>query len=168
MACGYNSRVPADRALAALLMCFAVCHPAAAQTSETHTPNRLLDQLASIIRDNIYHLPNYTCTLTIDRHQSGYSKPGSCRCLTRLRLDVAIGGGKELYAWPGSRGFKDRPLQEIRSNGKLQYRRIRYLLRRYFSRAAQPGLSMTESRSSTAAGSTTSPTRFRGNEANIP
>jgi len=35
----------------------------------------------------------------------------------RVRINVAIVGGKELYAWPGARGFDDRSLADMIGNG---------------------------------------------------
>jgi hypothetical protein len=58
------------------------------------------------------HLPDYTCGLSIER--SGRSARSSkFTLLDTLRLEVALIGGEELYAWPGARQFEDRDLRTM-------------------------------------------------------
>jgi hypothetical protein len=65
--------------------------------------------------DELKRLPNYTCIETIDRYaaaQGGKRKP-----FDRIRINVAIVGGKELYSWPGAKSFEDRGLAEMVNTG---------------------------------------------------
>lgn len=61
-------------------------------------------------------LPNFTCTLTVERS----SRPDANRrynLIDNLRLEVALVDGKELYAWPGSKSFDDRELADMVGDG---------------------------------------------------
>lgn len=52
------------------------------------------------------HEPDYTCVETIERSQR--LKPArKFELLDVLRLEVALVGGKELFAWPGARKFEE-------------------------------------------------------------
>ena len=50
--------------------------------------------------------------MTVDRAER-VLKSGKSRMADRVRLEVAMVGNRELYAWPGSRSFRDRPIQDI-------------------------------------------------------
>ncbi|MEZ5404127.1 MAG: hypothetical protein R2729_30890 [Bryobacteraceae bacterium] len=63
-------------------------------------------------RENLEQLPNYTCTETIERSRRG-AKSRRFRLTDTLRLEVALVGGKELYAWPGANKFDDRELRDM-------------------------------------------------------
>jgi len=91
--------------------------PATAQTGGGDT-TALLERIASIVRDNVDRLPNYTCTLTVDRAER-VLKTGKLQMMDRVRLEVALVGDKEMYAWPGSRSFKDRPVEDIAPAGSF-------------------------------------------------
>jgi hypothetical protein len=82
-------------------------------------PRHVLD-LARIKRrmtDELNRLPNYTCLETIDRYSA--VKGGKMKPLDRIRIQVAIVDGKELYSWPGAKRFEDRGLTEMVNNGFL-------------------------------------------------
>src|SRR5262249_48466592 len=65
--------------------------------------------------DELKRLPNYTCLETMDRYKA---QPGSkMKPYDRVRVNVAIVGIRELYAWPGSKGFDDRPLGRLLGDG---------------------------------------------------
>ena len=65
---------------------------------------------------NLERLPNYTCTQTIERSVR-LARTRRFRLLDTLRLEVALVGGKELFAWPGSGKFDDRELSQIVGGG---------------------------------------------------
>jgi hypothetical protein len=56
--------------------------------------------------------PNYVCLETIERSQRDPRKKRSS-LLDVLRLEVAIVGHKELYAWPGSNHFEETELVDM-------------------------------------------------------
>jgi hypothetical protein len=76
-------------------------------------------QLAKIkthMMETLTRQPNYTCLETVERWQrSGLGR--SFSFIDRLRMEVALVNGKELFAWPGSQRFEDRDLTEWVPNG---------------------------------------------------
>ena len=76
----------------------------------------LLERITGVVRNNMQHLPNYTCTMTVDRLQRPI---GAKRFhpLDRIRLDIVLMDNHELFAWPGSRHFEDKPIYEMVGNG---------------------------------------------------
>ena len=101
---------------------------AAAQTPDGH----LLERVTRKVLDTVDRLPRFMCTQTIDRSQNEPIPPlqeTGCEpdshlrpVLTtsdRLRLDVAVGGGHEMYAWVGESHFEDRSLFDLVGNGAL-------------------------------------------------
>jgi hypothetical protein len=75
---------------------------------------RILERMAS----NFARIPNYTCTQTIDRWR-GLEPCPKCQYSDRLRLEVAVVGGKEQFAWPGAGGFGDRNIRELIGRGAI-------------------------------------------------
>jgi hypothetical protein len=103
-------------------------------------PNQLLLEIRRKVAQSISHLPNYLCTEIVERQtfQPDFlvhaRKASSCEKILasdakshklasmlatsdRLRLDVALGGGKEMYSWVGEGRFDDRSLSEIVKQG---------------------------------------------------
>jgi hypothetical protein len=77
--------------------------------------------LASIkarMAENLARIPNYTCTQSIERWHPGEDCP-TCQYLDRLRLEVAVFGGREHFAWPGAGSFEDRDIIELMGGGAL-------------------------------------------------
>ena len=69
----------------------------------------LLSRVLGTMRHAIARMPDYTCTENITR-SIGDGTPLRVRTLERLRLQVAIIGGKELFSWPGAAPFeRDNP-----------------------------------------------------------
>ncbi|MES1258716.1 MAG: hypothetical protein ABUS51_09805 [Acidobacteriota bacterium] len=62
-------------------------------------------------------LPDYTCLETISRYTA--AQGGKMKPYDRIRIDVAIVDGKELYSWPGAKSFDDRGLGAMVNNGFL-------------------------------------------------
>jgi hypothetical protein len=92
-----------------------------AQTPPTLDPAdiaNLLSRINAAVRDNIRKLPDYTCTMTIDRYQ-GPVQHTNLQQLDRIRLEVAMMGDRELYAWPGSRHFEERAIQDLVPRGSI-------------------------------------------------
>ena len=94
---------------------------AVAQTQTTPDPayvRRLLGRIASAVRENIHRLPNYTCNMTINRYERAV-KSKEPETVDRVRLEVAMVGDHELYAWPGSRHFEERPVRTLVPTGSI-------------------------------------------------
>lgn len=65
-----------------------------------------------VVRKMMAHMPNFTCTQTIERSQRQASTK-KYQLLDTVRLEVALVEGKELYAWPGSPKFEERDIREM-------------------------------------------------------
>jgi hypothetical protein len=123
-----------------MLCCLVVCLHAQPD------PSDLLRRVTEKTLETVSRLPKYMCTQTIGRSQfepaagvSGHScargnggeelinmlpggeKGRQLRLTTsdRLRLDVAVSGGHELYSWVGESHFEDRSLFELVSTGAI-------------------------------------------------
>ncbi len=59
--------------------------------------------------------PNYTCTETVERTRQVAGNHS--RIEDTLRLEVALVDGKEMFAWPGSKQFEDRDLDDLVATG---------------------------------------------------
>lgn len=69
-------------------------------------------------RANFQRLPNYACHETISRSQL-LPRGDRFRPLDLLQLEVAVIGGKELYANAGAGQFEDRDLTEMMRHGAI-------------------------------------------------
>jgi hypothetical protein len=78
----------------------------------------LLGRVVIAVRDNLARLPNYTCAMTIDRYQQ-LARSSKSELLDKVRLEVATVGNRELYAWPGSKHFEDRPIHDLVPTGSI-------------------------------------------------
>ncbi|HEY4364133.1 MAG TPA: hypothetical protein VGN17_24395 [Bryobacteraceae bacterium] len=104
-----------ERTLVAVLA--VLTQVALAQTTPAQAPESpLLDRIRAHMMDTLKRQPNYTCLETVERsgHNSGkrtFEKRDT------LRLEVALVDGKEMFAWPGSKKFDDRPITEFVPGG---------------------------------------------------
>ena len=96
-----------DMNISSLALAVAVCVRLAAQPA-----GALLDQVRARMSDNLARLPNYTCLETIERIQQG-------AMLDRMRLEVGLVGGQELFSWPGEERFDDRRIEQIVPGGTI-------------------------------------------------
>jgi hypothetical protein len=92
-----------------LLCC---CFLAQAFAQETSEGDILLARARYHMAQTLQRMPNYTCTQTVERM---VRKAPSRRIemMDVLRLEVALAGGRELYKWPGSGGFKEVDLRDM-------------------------------------------------------
>jgi hypothetical protein len=76
----------------------------------------LLARVKSRAVENLKRAPNYTCALAVERM---WRAPASHRFnpVDRLRLEVALSDGKELFAWPGSDKFGEVSLEQLVPSG---------------------------------------------------
>jgi hypothetical protein len=78
----------------------------------------LITRIRAVAAQNLARLPDYTCLQTVERfEQSGPARPFDL--VDRIRLEVALVGGKELFTWPGSGEFDDRGISEIVGRGAI-------------------------------------------------
>jgi pathogenesis-related protein 1 len=118
-----------------LLWILAVIPPAA--WAQTNDGTDLLTRIRENVMDTVTRLPRYMCSLKIERAQYA-AAPGHARdCdgmaaqhqrgqigrlqeTDRVRLDVAIGDGNEIYSWVGENRFDDREVFDMVRAGALQ------------------------------------------------
>lgn len=67
------------------------------------------------MRDYMSRQPDYTCVETVER--SSQTPGGGPQVQDTLRIEVALVGDKEMFAWPGSKEFEDVKPTELVSNG---------------------------------------------------
>ncbi len=74
-----------------------------------------LSRVRAKMSDVLLRQPDYTCTETVERTRQPAGNRS--RIEDTLRLEVALVDGKEMFAWPGSKQFEDRDLNELVSTG---------------------------------------------------
>lgn len=92
----------------------AVLCAAVAQESAPAPPAEtvLLARVKQHMRQLLVRQPNYTCQMSVERSRRRNPKR-AFELLDRLRLEVALVDGKELYSWPGARKFDERELRDM-------------------------------------------------------
>jgi hypothetical protein len=78
----------------------------------------LLARIKVRMEENLTRLPNYTCLQTIERSRRR-APTHRFELVDTLRIEVAIVGGKELFAWPGAGEFQEREISEIVQGGTI-------------------------------------------------
>jgi len=76
----------------------------------------LLSRVIGTMRHTLARMPDYTCTESITR-TVGDGTPLRVGTSERLRLQVAIIGGKELFSWPGAAPFERDDPRDIVGGG---------------------------------------------------
>ena len=84
---------------------------AAALHAQISADLELLTKIRFHELDQLRGQPNYTCVETVERSQRAASTR-KYTLLDTLRLEVALVGPKELFAWPGAKKFEDMELSE--------------------------------------------------------
>ena len=86
--------------------------------------NDLAPELLTLARikvkaaENLNRLPNYTCIETIERSRRR-APTRRYELVDTVRLEVAVVGGKELFAWPGGGQFQDGELSKMVPGGAI-------------------------------------------------
>lgn len=95
-------------------------------------PDAILQRLRENVAEQLSHSANYTCTETLDR--SYYRNNGFAMAMhgpdavavrknelihDRLRLDVAVSEGKEIYGWHGAGQFSSSEVTDIVQHGPI-------------------------------------------------
>ena len=76
---------------------------------------KLLDGFLKQVSPTLERQPNYTCLETVERTRR--SPGGATQVEDTLRLEVALVGDKEMFAWPGSKEFEDTEVTELVTAG---------------------------------------------------
>jgi hypothetical protein len=76
----------------------------------------LLPRFRVNLKENLRHLPDYTCIETVARSRRSVKETHS-QPLDTIRLRVGLIGGKERYTWPDAPSFDDRDLRDLVGRG---------------------------------------------------
>jgi hypothetical protein len=95
-----------------LLLSLAALAPAAEDPRERELFARVLEHM----RLNLARLPDYTCVQSIDRSRRS-SQTAGFELVDRLRLEIAMVNGKEMFAWPGAGNFEDKDVDDMMFDG---------------------------------------------------
>lgn len=90
--------------------------PAKPVESEAALVPEEIKQIRIKLADEAPRRPNYTCLETTEPRQLHDGCDG-CESSDRLRLEVALVGGKERFAWPGTSEFEDKEVAQIVQTG---------------------------------------------------
>lgn len=79
----------------------------------------LLSRIKRHIKQELEHLPAYTCLETVQRSTSHTSKHKGLAPLDTVRLEVLYTGSRELYASPGAQDFHEHDPSSYTSGGLM-------------------------------------------------
>jgi hypothetical protein len=97
-------------------------------------PQLLLNEIREQISATVKSVPRYTCTEVIERSWYHNRRPESPGCDTdhaprigprtlvevdRLRLDVAVGAGQEMFSWHGEKAYQTAKIDSLVSSGPI-------------------------------------------------
>src|SRR5579883_2331030 len=91
------------------------------------TPEETLRQALDRLRAATASLGRYACIETVERRYF-QPAPGACtapdaaahlEALDRLRLEVTVSDGREIYSWPGATRFDSRDVSDIIREGPI-------------------------------------------------
>ncbi len=93
--------------------------------------HEMLEKIRVKVAEQLARSRNYTCVQTIDRSyfQSAFRTRSACGVVSpndqdeimhdRLRLNVAVSDGGEIYSWQGDRKFSSTPVDKIVQGGPI-------------------------------------------------
>lgn len=73
-----------------------------------------INEIREAALTSLFAQPNYTCLETIDR---GHEERGSLELEDRVRVEVVIVDGKEMFSWPGDSNFENAEILNLVRNG---------------------------------------------------
>jgi hypothetical protein len=94
-------------------------------------PEEILQRALARLRADLGNLSRYACVETVERQffQAPKQQVDSCtaaagaagrlQAVDRLRLEVTVSGGREIYSWPGATRFDSRDVSEIIRQGPI-------------------------------------------------
>ncbi len=94
-------------------VCLAVCCGAHAEE-----PGALLERIRIHVAENLSRLPDYTCHETIERVHRRVASSRN-QALDKVRLEVALVGGRELYGWPGDKTIAEPDITNLVTDGAI-------------------------------------------------
>ncbi len=94
-----------------LSVLLAICLPAFGWQGQ-----ELLDRVSQRVHANARNMPRYTCEEAIERF---WYQGNALERSDRIRLDVAVGSGGEMFAWHGDRSFKSGHIDDLVQSGPI-------------------------------------------------
>lgn len=94
-------------------------------------PTEILNRIRANVAAQLEKSANYTCVQTIDRTYFASTRDLSLRCAEppawqrkemihdRLRLDIAVSEGQEIYSWHGENRFSSSTIASVVGNGPV-------------------------------------------------
>jgi hypothetical protein len=94
----------------------------------------LLEKVRRLVLATVQQAPRYTCMEQVERYWYGNRKVARPGCDTdrppeavdrnllrsdRLRLDVAVGAGQEMFSWHGEKSFRTEEIDELVTSGPI-------------------------------------------------
>jgi hypothetical protein len=92
----------------------------------------LFERVLERMRLNLARLPNYTCVQNIERSRRSSQSP-SFELIDRVRLEIAMVNGREMFSWPGAGNFEERDIDEMMLDGAFGTGNFGLLARAVFS-----------------------------------
>lgn len=84
--------------------------------AEDVSDDPLFGRAVEQMRANLARLPNYTCIETVERGRRS-SQSNGFELVDRIRLEIAMVNGKEMFSWPGAGNFEDKDIDELMFDG---------------------------------------------------
>lgn len=91
---------------------------AALNAQPDRSPDAVLAQIQHRLRENFARLPDYVCVQTIERGERATPR-GEFRLKDTIRLEVALIGNRERFAWPNASKFEDKDLRDMIGRGMV-------------------------------------------------
>jgi hypothetical protein len=98
--------------------CFAALWAATLSAQQDRDPDALLTRIQTRVRENLARLPDYVCVQTVERTHRATPRE-EFKLQDTLRLEVALIGNQERFAWVDARKFEDRDLRDMVGKGAI-------------------------------------------------
>jgi len=85
---------------------------------QAREPDALLARIQAKVREDLARLPDYMCVQTVERAHRAHARE-EFKLLDTLRLEVALIGNRERFAWLDARRFDDRELRDMVGKGAI-------------------------------------------------
>lgn len=79
----------------------------------------LLSRVKRHVKQELEHLPAYTCLQTVERSTNRWGKRKGLAPLDTVRLEILYTGNRELYASPGAQDFREQDPSSYTSGGLM-------------------------------------------------
>ncbi len=88
-----------------------------AQAGLAASPDEILQRALAKLQASLQNLPKYACIETVERQY--FQSAAKLEAIDRLRLEVTVAGGREIYSWPGATRFDSRDVADIIRQGPI-------------------------------------------------